>query len=257
MRKRNLKATVEGGKKPHHFLDFLFLAENRDKHDTTSPNKKIKSSIGKKTSSRKKPCVRKSKNQRASQNICNKPNFRQKEIPVMPTQTIEQTPFLVTPTPSHFGSSVLPPKLRIFELSSEFETMPIPLSYSRNTDKSHHVTDGGIGDVQMKEATLHNEEVLVGKSGLSEVEMSLMNEDILTPRKEDALSVVQTLMDYDPELPIESVKLGLVGKRLSIPMNSFEKVLPSLQDFCPTDIDDLLNSPMEDLGDDCDLVVDV
>ena len=31
MRKRNLKATVEGGKKPHHFLDFLFLAEHRDK----------------------------------------------------------------------------------------------------------------------------------------------------------------------------------------------------------------------------------
>lgn len=31
VRKRNLKATVEGGKKPHHFLDFLFLVENRDK----------------------------------------------------------------------------------------------------------------------------------------------------------------------------------------------------------------------------------
>lgn len=31
VRKRNLKATVQGGKKPHHFLDFLFLADNRDK----------------------------------------------------------------------------------------------------------------------------------------------------------------------------------------------------------------------------------
>ena len=31
VRKRNLKATVEKGKKPHHFLDFLFLANDRDK----------------------------------------------------------------------------------------------------------------------------------------------------------------------------------------------------------------------------------
>ena len=31
VRKRNLKATVEGGKKPHHFLDFLFLVQNREK----------------------------------------------------------------------------------------------------------------------------------------------------------------------------------------------------------------------------------
>lgn len=30
VRKRNLKATVEKGKKPHHFLDFLFLANDRD-----------------------------------------------------------------------------------------------------------------------------------------------------------------------------------------------------------------------------------
>ena len=30
VRKRNLKATVERGKKPHHFLDFLFLAEDRE-----------------------------------------------------------------------------------------------------------------------------------------------------------------------------------------------------------------------------------
>jgi len=45
------------------------------------------------------------------------------------------------------------------------------------------VIDGGVGDVQMEDVSLQNEEVVVGKSGLSEVEMSLMNEDILTPRK--------------------------------------------------------------------------
>lgn len=33
VRKRNLKATVEKGKKPHHFLDFLFLADNREKRN--------------------------------------------------------------------------------------------------------------------------------------------------------------------------------------------------------------------------------
>ena len=31
VRKRNMKATVEGGKKPHHFLDFLFLSQERDR----------------------------------------------------------------------------------------------------------------------------------------------------------------------------------------------------------------------------------
>lgn len=31
MRKRNLKATVEKGKKPHHFLDFLFLADHKER----------------------------------------------------------------------------------------------------------------------------------------------------------------------------------------------------------------------------------
>lgn len=30
VRKRNLKATVEKGKKPHHFLDFIFLANDRE-----------------------------------------------------------------------------------------------------------------------------------------------------------------------------------------------------------------------------------
>lgn len=33
VRKRNLKATVEKGKKPHHFLDFLFLADSREKRN--------------------------------------------------------------------------------------------------------------------------------------------------------------------------------------------------------------------------------
>eukprot|EP00592_Proboscia_alata_P010368 CAMPEP_0194357730 /NCGR_PEP_ID=MMETSP0174-20130528/5167_1 /TAXON_ID=216777 /ORGANISM="Proboscia alata, Strain PI-D3" /LENGTH=760 /DNA_ID=CAMNT_0039127871 /DNA_START=51 /DNA_END=2333 /DNA_ORIENTATION=+ len=45
VRKRNLKATVEGGKKPHHFLDFLFLADARERssqNGALSSNNKTK-----------------------------------------------------------------------------------------------------------------------------------------------------------------------------------------------------------------------
>jgi len=38
VRKRNLKATVEGGKKPHHFLDFVFLSQDRDRRHTVASN---------------------------------------------------------------------------------------------------------------------------------------------------------------------------------------------------------------------------
>ncbi|GFH55132.1 hypothetical protein CTEN210_11608 [Chaetoceros tenuissimus] len=52
VRKRNLKATVQKGKKPHHFLDFLFLADHRDKQH----NKDVILSVtkSKSTSKRKK-----------------------------------------------------------------------------------------------------------------------------------------------------------------------------------------------------------
>ena len=58
MRKRNLKATVEKGKKPHHFLDFLFLADNRDMGTVfTAPARKAqgRKSVAKKGSAIGKP----------------------------------------------------------------------------------------------------------------------------------------------------------------------------------------------------------
>ena len=61
MRKRNLKATVQKGKKPHHFLDFLFLADSRDSDDTIAPaarNKRDTLKTG--TSTRKRSDLKKS-----------------------------------------------------------------------------------------------------------------------------------------------------------------------------------------------------
>lgn len=39
VRKRNKKATCQGGKKPHHFIDFLFLVQDREKQDRTHSKK--------------------------------------------------------------------------------------------------------------------------------------------------------------------------------------------------------------------------
>ncbi len=57
VRKRNLKATVEKGKKPHHFLDFLFLANDRDQRLLEGNNNQSSNTTSKttrKTTSRTK-----------------------------------------------------------------------------------------------------------------------------------------------------------------------------------------------------------
>ena len=55
VRKRNLKATVEKGKKPHHFLDFLFLADSRDKNESQGLlNRKKRSKQRARSSNRKR-----------------------------------------------------------------------------------------------------------------------------------------------------------------------------------------------------------
>lgn len=60
VRKRNLKATVEKGKKPHHFLDFLFLANDRDQKSLQG-NQSVATS-----NNTEKPSVQKKKVKKAS-----------------------------------------------------------------------------------------------------------------------------------------------------------------------------------------------
>ncbi len=76
VRKRNLKATVEKGKKPHHFLDFLFLANDRDEKGGTntqiqqskvsSSSRVIKKAPPRKKKGKKATPKRQSKFQKAS-----------------------------------------------------------------------------------------------------------------------------------------------------------------------------------------------
>lgn len=53
VRKRNRKATCEGGKKPHHFIDFLFLVQGRDtpaiERSATFPLSKSETKLAKRT----------------------------------------------------------------------------------------------------------------------------------------------------------------------------------------------------------------
>jgi len=55
VRKRNLKATVEQGKKPHHFIDFLFLADDREKRTIAPGNTATYEPKTPASSSRRKP----------------------------------------------------------------------------------------------------------------------------------------------------------------------------------------------------------
>ena len=59
VRKRNLKATVEGGKKPHHFVDFVFLAHDRERREARGLSPAP--SPAKKASSRRKKAKKVSK----------------------------------------------------------------------------------------------------------------------------------------------------------------------------------------------------
>jgi hypothetical protein len=55
VRKRNLKATIEGGKKPHHFLDFLFMAVHRERQQMLNKGQSSMGPVAKQNPRKQKP----------------------------------------------------------------------------------------------------------------------------------------------------------------------------------------------------------
>lgn len=101
-----MKATVTGGKKPHHFLDFLFLAEHRDKNNSQSDNgtqvkrnsvsREKKKTKSKAPSVKKNPVTRKSTGVRRSGRTQSTSMNLMEQLPSLPVPP--QDPVSIFPT---------------------------------------------------------------------------------------------------------------------------------------------------------------
>ena len=96
VRKRNRKATCEGGKKPHHFIDFLFLVQDRK----TVAKEKTPDDSGIMRSASFPPGPNKSKGRRKHRSISKASSFPSTSI--SPHQTLETSP-------EHHAATTIPP----------------------------------------------------------------------------------------------------------------------------------------------------
>lgn len=281
VRKRNLKATLEG-KKPHHFLDFLFLAEHRDKNggDTKLGNMgKSKRKAANKSPAPKTPVKSKrAKTTRSSKQMALQPRRSSAPFPTMPqvNTTIAPNPHC-TPPPFRFKASMspaagimpfgcnvvtpLPPPLQImsFPGSHHFSAhWPLPIQHTAPpppaivgtvTSSDNEMKDIEMGEENDKDPTMN----LNMDWGLDE--SKLMTEEIISPRGEGASEwIVDALLEPCPGDPlkqcfVEKVRSSFeepdTTKRPSLTLEHIDSVVPT--QGMESNLEELLNSPMEEV----------
>ena len=266
MRKRNLKATVKGGKKPHHFLDFLFLAEHRDQHrrDGTIPASFVK--LPARTKLKRLP-------KKSSDKVTfTKPknHFQQKKSSLQQNMNLATTntyvprpmPVIVTPPrpihgvttnrffPTNYPANMMPcHQHQMFYMHSSAahpnNNACQARNYifnDRNASTQKVITDSRLppSKLNLNVATVENEAI-----------EHLLQEEIMSPRESEAKWLADALLDPNVEVQMNAMKDSLLSdnpKRPSLSHESIEKVL-ALKLMESADFEALLNSPMEDFED--------
>jgi len=288
VRKRNLKATIEG-KKPHHFLDFLFLAEHRDKsgEDTKLGN----TGKGKPRAAKKRPAPKtpekpkRARTSRSSKRIALQSKKSSVPFPTIPQINAVSPPYPhYTPPPFGFNASMspapgsvpfgcnivtpLPPPLQIFRFpgSHHFAApWPTPIQHAVPPPPSNvSGSDNEMKDMELEET--------VGKGPSTKLNMdwgldesTLMKEDIISPRGEKAtVWVVDALLEPSSGDPlkmcfVEKVRSSFEeadgSKRPSLTLEHIDSAVQT-QGMGSENLEDLLNSPMEEV-DESRFIVDV
>ena len=256
-----MRATVHGGKKPHHFLDFLFLAEHRDKQKQCNGNNQVISTLKTIPKSKAKRRKKASTKPSVSKKLKLMHQHQQNHTPTNADKLVAVTPPKAIPDyNADLLSNFLPgpfstcPSSNPFSFPNNPHLTGYPLAFNLNNVNSTAPTAPSQSE-QRHEILEFNpssiEHLPIESIEPIEIdESSLLKEEIVTPREGDAAWFTDALLDPSFDISVdENVQESLTGnKRPSFTFECIDNTL-SLKSMDVADFDDLLNSSMEDLED--------